>query len=369
MRFNAETIVKLLQVKGIGKGRVFALNEKLASEFIDEDFLAEYLSQNSTSLKIPAMTKSEVKASFAKGAEIIEYSYENNIKLIGFGDSDYPIALKNISSPPIILNALGNYKALNELPCAAVIGTRQPSDYGRQIGERIGFRLGESGINVVSGLALGCDSAGHIGCLRAHGITTAVLAHGLDTIYPKENRGLAQAILDNNGCLLSEYFVKTRGLPVFFVERDRIQAGLSKCTIVVETDIKGGTMHTVRNTLEYNRILAAFYHPADRRNDKSRGNEMLIQNGEATRIQTQDDITTLINKINPINLEQRSKPEFQQLIDGIQMPFFDMEALIVQDYTAGKKKKATKAKKKDSNLIKEGEQKQEKEKKQKPKKK
>ena len=102
--------------------------------------------------------------------------------------------------------------------------------------------------NIVSGLAIGCDTAGHISIIDASGITTAVTAHGLDTVYPAENRGLAEKIYENNGILISEYFVNTRGLPNYFVERDRIQAGLSLGTIVIETDIKGGTMHTVNFT-------------------------------------------------------------------------------------------------------------------------
>jgi DNA processing protein len=163
--------------------------------------------------------------------------------MIRYGDPQYPKLLESIAAPPIILNVLGNLDGLLTKPGVAVIGTRQPSSFGRQIGERIGYRLGESGINVISGLAIGCDTAGHTGCLQANGMTTAIVAHGLDTVYPKENKPLFQSILENNGCIVSEYMVKTRSLPTFFVERDRIQAGLSVATFVIETDVKGGTMH------------------------------------------------------------------------------------------------------------------------------
>lgn len=336
MQFNAERIIKLLQIKGIGKGKVFRLSEIVSNGVDDDNSFADFILEHLRVLKIPSITKDEILASFTKGSELYELSIEKNIKIIALGSAEYPELLKNITNPPLILNALGNLNAILKMPGFAVIGTREPSKYGRQIGERIGYILGESKINVVSGLAIGCDSAAHIGCLRANGITTAVLAHGLDAIYPKENSGLAQSILDNNGCLVSEYLIKTKSQPSFFVERDRIQAGLSEGTFVIETDIKGGTMHTVGFTKEYDRILAAFCHPADKQNDKSRGNEMLIANGSALKIENQEDIHALVRRVIPLPSEPVTEKPVR--IDAIQLPAFDLDALIDKDYHLAKKK-------------------------------
>jgi len=150
----------------------------------------------------------------------------------------------------------------------------------------------------VSGLAKGCDTAGHVGALRAHGITTAVLAHGLDSIYPKENRSLAENILSNDGLLISEYLVGQKPIGSFFVERDRIQAGLSDCVFVVETGIKGGTMHTVKYCLEYERILACLQHPQEMHNEiKVQGNRALIADQKGAPVFSVSDIKGLISMV------------------------------------------------------------------------
>jgi DNA processing protein len=354
MKFTTEKIIKLLQVRGLGKGRVIKLSDMLPSLISDDVLLADFILENIHTLKIPTINKEDLLRSFAKGRELYEISLEKNIKIISINEREYPEKLKRTNNPPLLINVLGNLEALNSKPSFAVIGTREPSTYGKQIGERIGYLLGENNINVVSGLAIGCDTAAHIGCLRAGGVTTAVLAHGLDSIYPKENSSLAQAILDNNGCLVSEYLIKTRGQPNFFVERDRIQAGLSDGTFVVETDIKGGTMHTVAFAKEYKRILAAFEHPADKRNDKSRGNEKLISDGDAMKIKSQEDINDLIRNISPVPLIAPLAQVNSTSLETFQLPAFDIDMLIDKEYHLAqkpKRKKAAAKLKKETNII------------------
>ena len=158
-------------------------------------------------------------------------------------------------------------------------------------------RLAESDICVVSGLAEGCDTAAHRGCLRGHGTTVAVMAHGLHTVYPASNRDLAEEIVANDGCLVSEYPPDTRAQRSYFVERDRLQSALSRAVLVIETDVEGGTMHTVKACLAQKRILACLAHPPQFDNEKSRGNAMLIRRGDAIPIREGVDLERLIHQI------------------------------------------------------------------------
>jgi DNA processing protein len=349
MKLNTENVVKLLQVKGVGRMKLFKLESLITFTPYDDKELSEFLIEKSPILKIPQSNIAEILSAFHRGQEILESSKESGITTVSFWDDGYPEQLRDIESAPAVLNILGNVKGLLDAPAVAVIGTREPSEYGKTIGERIGFRLAEKGINVVSGLALGCDTAGHIGALKAGGMTTAVLAHGLDMVYPSANRPLASKILESGGCLVSEYFIKTRAMSNFFVERDRLQAGLSKATIVVETDIKGGTMHTVRDTISFKRILAAFDHPFDKENDKSRGNKMLIRESGAIKLQTKEDLDEIISLINPSTIPQPDN-ENKVAIENIEVPaLFNLEEydlLNSLDNTQEKRKKARKKKEK-----------------------
>lgn len=139
----------------------------------------------------------------------------------------------------------------------------------------MGERLGEMGFNIVSGLAKGCDTAAHKGCLRVKGFITGIVAHGLDTIYPNENRRLADEIVDAGGALISEYFIGSPIRSKNFQERDRLQAGLSVATIVIQTGMTGGTWHTVDATIRNNKILAAVKYRDD--SEKILGNKILIE--------------------------------------------------------------------------------------------
>lgn len=321
MKLRVDQIVKLLQVKGLGRTKLLRFSKLVEFNLSSDQELAEFLGENLINLKVPFLSISEILETFSKGESLLEKSERIGIKTISIFDSSYPNLLTNTSAPPILLHYLGDLTTINEMVTVAVIGTRDPSAYGKTIGERIGYLLSQNNLSVVSGLALGCDTAAHIGCLKGGGKTVAVLAHGLDNVYPRENKNLADKILDTGGCLVSEYMVETRPFATHFIDRDRIQAGLSKATIVVETDIKGGTMHTVNFTLDYNRILAAFNHPIEKQNDKSRGNQMLIEQGKAIGLQTKDDIDALIHLINP---SLKNNPFSNGIpIAEIQIPLFE----------------------------------------------
>ncbi len=137
----------------------------------------------------------------------------------------------------------------------AIIGTTKPTEYGKKTAYRIAERVAEAGLNVISGLARGIDTEAHKGCINAGGRTLAFLPSPIDNIYPPENRELANKIIENNGCILSEYPSGTKMSKYHFIARDRLQAGFSKKIIVIETPEKDGTMHTVNFANELHRDI------------------------------------------------------------------------------------------------------------------
>lgn len=159
--------------------------------------------------------------------------------------SGYPQALKKLPDAPPVLCVKGNLDCLNQ-PAIAVVGTRTPTQQGLETARKMGNMFAELGFIVVSGLARGCDTAAHKGCLEAGGVTVAVLAHGLDFIYPPENLQLAKRIITTGGCLLSEYPEGTSPHPAQFVRRNRIVTALGGIVLAVQPGDNGGTAHAIR---------------------------------------------------------------------------------------------------------------------------
>lgn len=176
---------------------------------------------------------------------ILKESKKNKIKHILITNKNYPKNLKNINDAPVILyyKGRGFYKKHEKSVCC--VGTRKPTEFTYNALDSLIPKLVEEDFTIVSGLALGTDAYSHRVCLNNNGTTIAVLAHGLDTIYPKENEKLAEHILKNNGLLVSEYPIGTKADKFRFVKRNRIITGLTKSTLVFETKEKSGTMHSV----------------------------------------------------------------------------------------------------------------------------
>ncbi len=205
-------------------------------------------------------------------------------------------AVWGIPDPPAVLYARGNLECVAMGLAVAIVGTREPTPYGQGVSRRFAQRCAERSVCVVSGLAIGCDSLAHEGCLDAHGRTVAVLAHGLDTVYPLSSRSLAARILDEGGMLVSEYPPGVGMRPNQLVERDRLQPGLSGGLIVIETDIKGGTMHAVRQAREQKRPVACLQHPAHLLKEaKAQGNQSLILRGDAVPLASGDDLGAFLD--------------------------------------------------------------------------
>jgi DNA processing protein len=293
----SEQIVKLLSISGVGRKSTFSLLESVDISTMGESELWDYLMEKNGALPRLKLTPEKIKKGFELGKSRYDQSLQQGIKFIHYKSPFYPKILMNSQDPPVMLSYIGNIENLAS-STVAIIGTREPSDYGYKIGLRLGEYFSEKNYSVVSGLARGCDTAAHRGCLNASGRTVAVLAHGLNTIYPKENKVLAEEIVDRNGLLVSEYFVGQPPLASFFVERDRIQAGLSLGVFVIETGVNGGTLHTVGFCEGNKRPVGCFNHPMEfRTSDKALGNQMLILSSRGIPIYSEEELLFFLDKM------------------------------------------------------------------------
>ena len=176
------------------------------------------------------------------------------IKIVCCLSGDYPPLLRESYEPPVLLYYRGCL-SVPEKPLVAMVGTRHPSSDGQAWAYRCGRELGEAGLSVVSGLALGIDAMSHRGNVDGGGKTLAVLGSAVDEVYPATNRPLAKRILDGGGALVSEYRPGTRPAQWTFPERNRIIAGIARGCVVVEAPKDSGALITARLTLENNRDL------------------------------------------------------------------------------------------------------------------
>jgi DNA protecting protein DprA len=180
---------------------------------------------------------------------------EHGVQELTVADDSYPPLLTSTSDFPVILYVKGNLTALQQVNTVAVVGTRDPTPTGSTMAREIAQYFATQGYAIVSGLAQGIDTAAHQGALDADGTTVAIVATALDTVYPTENTHLVKTICAEGGAIVSEYPFGQGGFKGAFVERDRIQAGMSLATIVVQTPTDGGAMHTARFAQRYGRLV------------------------------------------------------------------------------------------------------------------
>lgn len=214
------------------------------------------------------LTETAVLAAAARyeGSDIIPVTW---------ADEGYPELLKQTGQAPWVLYARGRIEKLSR-PCIAIVGTRTPTVYGKRVAEVFGRDLSGAGVCVVSGLARGIDGCAHIGALNGDGGTIAVIGCGIDVIYPKEHAYLYREIADR-GLILSEYPPGVPAAPGLFPQRNRIIAGLSLGTLVVEAALKSGSLITADQALDESRDIFAIPGPIN--SPKSAGTNAWIQKG------------------------------------------------------------------------------------------
>ena len=233
------------------------------------------------------------------------------VEIIDILDPAYPPLLREIYDPPIVLYVRGK-KWDAELPQVAIVGTRRPTGYGINCAERLGEDLAARGLAITSGLARGLDTAAHRGALRAE-ITYAVFGCGLDFVYPRENRKLAE-LVEEKGAVISEFPLGTPPAPQNFPIRNRIIAGLSLGVTVVEAAEYSGSLITVRLSLEANREVFAV--PGNITSPNSFGPHVLIRQGAKLVTSWQDVVEELPYPIRakilaPLVAQMQAAPEPQ----------------------------------------------------------
>lgn len=199
---------------------------------------------------------------------------ENDIKVYTIDEDGYPRNLKNIYDPPPVLYVKGNITD-EDNNSIAIVGSRKATEYGLKTAEQFGKEIAEYGLTIISGMALGIDSAAHRGALKAGGRTIAVFACGLNHIYPKSGLNLAKEIV-KNGAIISEYPLGIKAIPPNFPARNRIISGMSKGVLIVEANNKSGSLITADFALEQGRDVFAI--PGNINSPNSKGTNQLIKN-------------------------------------------------------------------------------------------
>ena len=218
--------------------------------------------------------------------------------ILPWGDTRYPMLLREIPYPPLILFVTGELSVLQQRQLA-IVGARYPSPTGLEIAYQFANELSERGFAITSGLARGIDGAAHQGALAANGTTIAVLGSGLDNIYPNCHQSLAQTILKKGGVLLSEFLPCSLPKAAHFPRRNRIISGLSLGVIVIEASLKSGSLITAAYALEQGREVFAL--PGSIRNSLSQGCHALLKEG-ATLIENCEDVVQGLSFLsNPIS--------------------------------------------------------------------
>lgn len=238
-------------LKGVGPA---ALRNITQIPFFEEEGIAELIARlpRNAGAKIDAVA---ISAAVAEAGRQVDLADAAGALIISTVDDDYPSLLRKTKDDPQILFIKGRLSVEPD-KSVAIIGTREPTEHGRVIAQRLtGFFVGE-GWSVVSGLALGCDALAHEAALDIGGHTVAVLAHGLQTIAPSSHKKLAARIVESGGALVTEYRFGQQPLPTNFVKRDRIQAGFAQGVVMIQSDLVGGSLHASRASIGYGRWLA-----------------------------------------------------------------------------------------------------------------
>ncbi len=234
----------------------------------------------------------------------IKYTAENDIQVLYYLDETYPYRLKECYDAPVVLYVKGK-TSLNPKRVIAVVGTRNPTQYGREMTERLIQELRECDVTIVSGMAYGIDIIGHKTALQNQMNTIGVLAHGLSTMYPAAHKSFSEKMVNkSNGVLMSEYTSQVLAEREHFPMRNRIVAGLSDATVVIESKLSGGSLITADIANAYARDVFAF--PGKANDEFSAGCNKLIKTNKAALIDNADDIKYLMRWLD---IDLKKTPE------------------------------------------------------------
>lgn len=313
-------LLTLSMLPGVGPATL----KKVANVQGFEDLSNEALARVNSSLQ-KALSSPDAWSLASEQAEMqVAFAEKHESRIISPLDADYPALLAATKDDPFILYVRGALHT-SVLRSVAIIGTREPTPHGEVITRRVTEYFVENQWSIVSGLALGCDGLAHKAALDSGGHTVAVLAHGLQMIAPSQHKKLAEDILESGGALISEYPFGQKVFPQQFVKRDRTQAGMAQGVVMIQSDIKGGSLHASRAALDYDRWLAVPLPTlVDRSNEEPKvAANLLIAEGEwvdkanllkCTRerlsniliLRTKDDYPSMLSYLGPDTSSQKS---------------------------------------------------------------
>lgn len=295
--------IALQQIKGLGISGI----KKLISYFGSAENV--FLQNKKELNKITGINKKAIKSilnkeGFKLAEKELKYIEKNDIKIYYFLDKNFPIKLKNCSDSPVLLFVKGNF-SFERKRYISIVGTRNCSEYGKRICEKLVEDLIDYDPVIISGLAYGIDICAHKASLKNNIPTLAVLAHGLNYLYPSQHKNTAEKII-KNGALITEYLSFVKVERQFFPQRNRIVAGLSDAVVVIESKKRGGALITAEIANSYNRDVFAF--PGKTFDENSEGCNWLIKTNRASLITSAEDIAYIMNwpKRNIIESKQKS---------------------------------------------------------------
>ncbi|MFH1761668.1 MAG: DNA-processing protein DprA [bacterium] len=246
---------------------------------------------NILSIDVHEISRNQIKTAEKLGAELIPFDH-----------SDYPAALKKLFSPPVILYCLGKVDIL-KTSGIAIVGSRRPSGYGREVTSYFAHAIAESGQTIISGMARGVDSISHKAALKAGADTIAVLGCGLDIVYPPENQDLMQQII-KQGAVVTEYPFSTPPDPCNFPRRNRIISALSRAVLVTEAGERSGALLTAEYAAAQKKMLFAV--PSNINSRNAWGSNRLLRKGARAVTNPQEVLRDLALEAGPASMECKS---------------------------------------------------------------
>lgn len=296
-------ILFLKNLKRVGKATIYGKYWKILNESEDLDDLISKIRLIESKFSNEYLIETKEKID-----ELYDKIINSDLYVITVFDENYPKKLEVMGKKrPLILYIKGNVEALTKNNIA-IIGTRKPSKLSQEFEEGLVKNIVNNSQRViVSGLALGCDKIAHKTTVDENKITVAILPSGVDVITPASNKKLANDIIENNGCLVSEYEPNAKAFKRTYVERDQIVAAFSDATFVVECGVKSGTMHTVNAARKLNKQIFS-YLPKDITNDLFDGNKYILDNNyDAIPVESIDEFLEDLKNIKLNNIKSKQQ--------------------------------------------------------------
>lgn len=276
----------------------------------------------------------------SRAVKIAEFCEKKGVGILTYSDENFPKALREINTPPVLLYYRGVLPSFNDECIVAIVGTRRLTDYGRRNAFVIGHDLATAGATIVSGMAKGIDGVSHAGSLSAGGINIAFLGSGIDVCYPEEHKRLAREIV-KSGCVMTEYAPGTKPKRRNFPVRNRLIAGISAVSVVLEGTERSGAIITARYAKQFGKTVYAL--PGNVDNKTSEVTNLLIKNG-AKLITSPDDIIAdlefvYLGKINPFKLKKRLDVNMNEVFRELEISCVAPSDNIFSTFPSKKKKK------------------------------